>query len=386
MVGPGFHLHLHPTRPMFLPPEVACGSIGAPRFSRCFDSLGSVGSHMKLTHTKLANVEAAFRALPKTGRVESIRGHVAADGSYSHVQGLAVGSGHYLFIHSDENREGGRILIADRTSKEMTAWYAIPPFAIPPRKPFFHHAGGCQLFGEMLVVACETGQRDQARSVAAFFDVTEPTLPRELQSWRIENRSARAMAAGFTQIQSAGRDAFLVATFEHGQVEFYEFDSLDQPPKQPTFRLRVDEDEHQTFLLLTDQQNQVFAVGLNTGGLLGKAEAVLYRLKRGAGRGAEKLDIVATKEFETDEGARLRWGATIVVPSEERMILYCSSRRFDRDVDNSSDEHCCTLNIFDPATPRRPRPMGRKTVMPPARASRRRRRGAARRRLARRSR
>jgi hypothetical protein len=343
---------------------------------------------MKLTHTTLANVEAAFRGLPKTGRVEYIRGYVPADGSYSHVQGLAVGSGHYLFTHSDENREGGRILIADRTRNEVTAWYAIPPFTIPPEKPFFHHAGGCQLLGDVLVVACETGQRDQARSVAAFFDVTDPTLPRELQSWRIKNGSARAMAAGFTKIQSAGRDTFLVATFEHGRVEFYEFDSLDRPPKHPTFTLCVDEDGHQAFLLLTDQQNQVFAVGLNSGGLLGKAEAVLYRLERGAtGRGAQRLDVVATKKFETDKGARLRWGATIMVPSEERMILYCSSRRFDRgDVDDdSSGEHGCTLNIFDPAAPRRPRATRRKTVIPAARATRR-RRGAASRRLARRSR
>ena len=91
---------------------------------------------MNLTHIKLANVAAAFRALPGKGRVEHIRGHVRADGSYSHVQGLAVGSGHYLFTHSDENREGGRILIADRVRRVITGWYAIPPFTIPPEKPF----------------------------------------------------------------------------------------------------------------------------------------------------------------------------------------------------------------------------------------------------------
>jgi hypothetical protein len=303
------------------------------------------------------------------------------------VQGLAVVSGHYLFTHSDENREGGRIVIADRARKEVTAWYAIPPFTIPPEKPFFHHAGGCQLLGDVLVVACETGQRDRARSVAAFFDVTEPTVPRELQSWRIENGSARAMAAGFTKIQSAGRDTLLVATFEHGRVEFYEFDSLDRPPRQPTFKLRVDEDEHQAFLLLTDQQNQVFAVGLNSGGLLGNAEAVLYRLeRRTTGRDAGRLEVVATKKFKTDEGARLRWGATIVVPSQDHMILYCSSRRFDRDDADadSSGEHGCTLNIFDPAAPRKLRATGRRTATR-GEGGARRRRGAGR-RLARRSR
>ena len=310
---------------------------------------------MTLTRIRLANVEAAFRALSDVGRVEYVRGHVVADGSYSHVQGLAVAPAHLLFTHSDENRESGRILIADRASQEMTGWFAIPPFTIPPEKPFFHHAGGCQLLGDLLVVACETGQRDTPRSVVAFFDLTDPTFPREVPQFRIENRTARAMAAGITTIERAGREAFLVAAFEHGCVSFYEFDELGAHPRQPTFELCVDEDAHQAFLLFTDQQNQVFAVGLNSGGLLGKAKATLYRLERDQTGRAVRLKVVASREFETNQGARLRWGATIVVPSEDRMILYCSSRRFDRDpFDNVlSAEHGCTLNIFEPAPPRR---------------------------------
>jgi len=202
---------------------------------------------MKLTHTRLADVEAAFRALPKTGLVDYVRGYVRADGSFSHVQGLAVGGGHYFFTHSDENRESGRLLVADRKRKEVSAWYAIPPFTVPPATPFFHHAGGCQLLGDVLVVACETGQRDQARSVVAFFDVSEPTFPRELPSLRIENGASRAMAADITTIESAGKETLLVATFEHGRVDFYEFEALDHPPKKPTFQIPIDEDEHGHF-------------------------------------------------------------------------------------------------------------------------------------------
>ena len=342
---------------------------------------------MTLTHIRLANVEAAFRALSEVGRVEYVRGHLLADGSYSHVQGLAVGSGHLLFTHSDENRESGRILIADRARQEMTGWYTIPPFAIPPEKPFFHHVGGCQLLGDVLVVACETGQRDAPRSVVAFFDISDPTFPRELPHSRIENGTARAMAAGITTIESAGRETFLVAAFEHGCVSFYEFDALGAPPRQPTFELRVAEDEHQAFLLFTDQQNRVFAVGLNSGGGLGQAKATLYRLERGVTGRAPRLDVVASKEFETTQGARLRWGATVVVPSEDRMILYCSSRRFDRDDfdDDLSGERGCTLNIFEPAGPRRTKAT-RGTTTTSASMGARRRTAGRRRRPARRAR
>jgi hypothetical protein len=331
---------------------------------------------MNLTHTKLVDVEAAFLALPRKGRVEYVRGHVAADGGFSHVQGLAVANGHYLFAHSDENREGGRILIADRARQELTAWFAIPPFTIPPAKPFFHHAGGCQLLGDVLVVACETGQADPARSVVAFFDVADAAFPKEIASLRIENRSSRAMAAGITTITNDGVDTCLVATFEHGHVAFYEFEPSSRPPRRPTLEVDVKEDGHQAFLLLTDRQNRVFAVGLSSGGLLGKAEAILYRLVRGAtAQDANALNPIARSTFDTDEGARLRWGATIDVPSEDRMVLYCSSRRFDRgDFDDSvSGESGCTLNIFDPGLIRRARATNR------AAATRRSAKGASRR-------
>ena len=304
---------------------------------------------MNLTHTRLANVKASFRGLSEEGRVEYVKGLVLADGSYSHLQGLAVASGHLLFAHSDENRESARLLIADRASKEMTGWYTLPPFTIPPAKPFFHHIGGCQLLGELLVVACETGQRDAPRSVVAFVDISDPTGPRELSRLRIANDRARAMAAGITTVASAGRENLLVAVYEHGQVDFYEFDPLGVPPKEPTFGVPIAEDEHQGFQLFTDQQDDVFAVGLSSGWGFGKPEATLYRLDRGTAGRKPSLKVVASKVFKTTSGALLRWGATIVVPSEDRMVLYCTSKHFDRDDfdDNQIRERGCTLNIFE---------------------------------------
>jgi hypothetical protein len=319
---------------------------------------------MTLTHTRLANVESAFRALPDVARVAYVKGRVVADGSYSHVQGLAVGSGHLLFTHSDENRESGRLLIADRASSELTGWYALPPFTSPPDKPFFHHVGGCQLLGDLLVVACETGQWDAPRSVIAFLDVSDPMRPRELAHSRIANGKARAMAAGMTTITTADRETFLVAGYEHGRVGFYEFDTLEGPSRRPTFEVRVAEDEHQAFLLFTDQQNEVFAVGLNSGGGLGQPKATLYRLRRGGTGRPPTLEIVASRVFKTKSGGRLRWGSTVVVPSTDRMVLYCTSRRFDRDDfdDDRSDERGCTLNIFDAAAPKRAKRRGAVTT------------------------
>lgn len=310
---------------------------------------------MTLTRIRLANVEAAFRALTDVARVEYVRGRVVADGSYSHVQGIAVGSSHLLFTHSDENRESGRLLIADRASNQLTAWYTLPPFTIPPEKPFFHHVGGCQLLGDLLVVACETGPRDVPRSVVAFLDVSDPTRPRELSHLRIANGAARAMAAGITAIASAGSETLLVGVYEHGHVGFYEFNALGAPSEQPSFESRVTEDGHQAFLLLTDQQNEVFAIGVSSGGGLGQPEATLYRLKRGGTGSPARLEFVVSKKVEPTDGGRLRWGATVVVPSEDRMVLYCTSRRFDRDDfdDEQSNEHGCTLNLFERAAPKR---------------------------------
>ena len=100
------------------------------------------------------------------------------------------------------------------------------------------------------------------------------------------------MAAGMTTITSADRETLLVAGYEHGRVGFYEFDTLEAPSRQPTFEVRVAEDEHQAFFLFIDQQNEVFAVGLNSGGGLGQPKATLYRLRRG---GTERPTTLETK-------------------------------------------------------------------------------------------
>jgi hypothetical protein len=300
---------------------------------------------MKVANVKLRDVAAAFKAIPGDGSVVVIRGKVKASGGYSHVQGVAALPSHYVVTHSDENRESGRLLLANRygQSKGLVAWFAIPPFREPAEEPFYHHAGGCQLVGDCLIVPCETGQHAPQSSFVAFVDLTDPIRPREIETLRIE-RKIRGMAAGLTNFTRSGQEVWLAAVYEHGRIDFYESTTLETPaPFVFLNYTNLKEENHQAFVLLTqkgDGTDQLFAVGLSTGGGYGKNVAVLYRLTLdNAGKWA--LTPLDEATFKT-KGAKLRWGSTLEIVSDQKLVLHCASQHFDGDF---------TLNVFDVDTP-----------------------------------
>jgi hypothetical protein len=153
------------------------------------------------------------------------------------------------------------------------------------------------------------------------------------------------MAAGITMYTREGAQTYLVAAYEHGQVDFYRSSALRGEWSKTLKPLTVREKGHQAFCLFTDSTENVFAIGLNHSvtELDWSNWALLYRLHLDANGAPRELERLAKKTFSTHDGAALRWGASIEAASTTKLVLHCTEKRFDK--------RRCVLNVFDPETP-----------------------------------
>lgn len=285
----------------------------------------------------LANVRRAIDALPKRGRKTKYAGPVAPGGEpgQSHIQGLAGYKDVFFLTHSDADEDSGRILVLDRVGpRQVLTEFRLPTFSTSGQS--FFHAGGCQVIGDVLAVPSESGQN---ASVIAFFDVSDPLNIRELSgAQRIFRDTRDAAAVGITTVTRTGQTVWLLAAYDSGTVDVYE--SPDFPGGAlfaPRFSCRIEEKNHQHLLLLTDQANRVFAVGLNRGNFPFFDDLIVYEVDLAAGTMTADPD----REISTGGGTRLRWGASLEVAGG-RLVLHCT----ERDYGDS-----CTINTFDAAAP-----------------------------------
>jgi hypothetical protein len=111
---------------------------------------------MNVIDPSLPDVKAAFDAIPAIGLDAEFAGKVLRDNNgNTHIQGLAAQGDYFLLTHSDHSRKSGRLLIVRRQNgpQTLTAEYCLP--IVDQVEPFFFHAGGCQMFGQCLVVPVE---------------------------------------------------------------------------------------------------------------------------------------------------------------------------------------------------------------------------------------
>lgn len=285
----------------------------------------------------IADVRDAVDALPKKGTKAKYAGPVKSDGhGESHIQGLAGVGDHFLVTYSDKSKQHGRILVVDRRpgQRKLVTEFPIPKLSTGPDP--LNHAGGCQLIHNVLAVPSESGQN---ASVVAFFDVSNPLNIRELHSsLRIVRTDRDAAAVGITTHLRNGQRVWLCGVYDSGSVDFYE--SPDLPggaPFQPLFRppIKVSEKHHQALLLFTDQNNQIFAAGLNRGNFPFFDKLVIYAVDL-AGK-TMKPD--PDRSISTGGGTRLRWGTALEIVGD-RLALHCTVRNYGKD---------CDINTFAPA-------------------------------------
>ena len=303
---------------------------------------------MIVTAPPLTDVKAAFDAIPPVGLDTKFVGKVLRDGNpNTHIQGLAAHGDYLLLTHSDRSRKSGRLLVVRRQNglQRLAAEYRLP--IVDQDEPFFFHAGGCQLFGQYLVVPVEASS---PASVVVFLDVSDPLNVREADAaariFRDKGAFAKkAGAVGITTFVHNGTSACLLGVHNRGEVDFY-WTALNEFPRGfqflSTAPVPQEEKEHQALCLLTDAANRVYAIGLNRKAI-GEDKILLYEVDADAG----KLTLVAERQLTTTGGVRfktrphLRWGGGLELVSS-MLVLSCTSHRYDDG---------CHVNVFDPRLP-----------------------------------
>ena len=303
---------------------------------------------MNLTAPPLPDVKAAFDAIPAVGLDTDFDGKVLRDRNpNTHIQGLAAQGDYFLLTHSDHSRKSGRLLVVQRKNGQqvLAAEYRLP--IVDQSEPFFFHAGGCQLFGQCLVLPAEASS---PASVIMFLDVSDPLNVHEADPaariLRVKGTFAKkAGAVGITTFVHKGEPACLLAVHNRGEVDFY-WTALRDFPRGfqflSTAQVPQKEKEHQALCLLTDTANQVYAIGLNRKAI-GVDKILLYEVDAEAG----ELTLVAERQLTTTGGEpfatrpHFRWGGGLEVVSST-LVLSCTSHRYDEG---------CHINVFDPRLP-----------------------------------
>jgi hypothetical protein len=303
---------------------------------------------MNDTNPKLDDVERAFLAVPASGRHVACAGSIRANRDFNtHVQGLAPYRTFHLLTHSDYDEPSGRVLVVSREpgKERLVSEVRLP--VLSEARPYYFHPGGCQMIGDCLVVVSETGE---GQSTVLFVDVSDPRHIREVNpAARVVRAFNDAGSVGVTNVTIAGKDFWVLAVYDNGATDVYLSEDAFPGVFRLVFSARVEQREHQSFSLLTDVRDRVFAIGMYRT-LLFRDAAVLYEIDLTH----KTITTLRERQFRArgpddlfGSGAHFRWGAGIEIASATELAIYCAGWRLDDGLD---------LNVFRGPTPRARRP------------------------------
>ena len=317
---------------------------------------------MNDTNIKLDDVAKSFAALPQRGRNVICKGKVKSNGDLNtHIQGLAPYRTFHLITHSDFGEKAGRMMVIDRTPGREGFLRELRLPVLSEAKPYYFHAGGCQVIGDYLAVAIENGEGE---SFITFMDLSDPIDIREANpAARIVRDYNDAGSVGIANLTISGKDFWLLCVYDNGATDFY----LSEDPFPGKFKVifstTLKESELQSLSLVADVANNVFAIGLHRTPT-GRDMAVLYSVDLTK----KKVTQVRERHFRTtgrDDfiggGPHFRWGGGIEIVSATELRLFCTGRRYDSG---------CSINGFElTARSLRRAPRRRKTASRKPRAT-----------------
>ncbi len=298
---------------------------------------------LSVSRQKLPDVGAAFRRVPKTGAPVSYAGSFNRAGANTHIQGAIVLPGYYVLSYSNEASDRGVLLVLKTSGNQLTQAVPVPN---DYKRPLYH-AGGIQRLGDVIAVPSEA---QDGFSVVIFINaqalVDKGAVKQIVKP--IVRQTNDAMAVGITDITSGGRTMWVAGVFQKGCIDFYVHDALLDPNTdwQDPVPLRVDQQEHQAFLLFAETplidgaDDRLYAIGLNHGNWIYEHRATLYRVTLVEGKPSAITIVESREDFDFKSGATLRYGGGIDVIGSE-FQLYGTSKFFERR---------CVIERFGPDT------------------------------------
>lgn len=288
---------------------------------------------------KIRDVRAAFRGVRSSAAVCRIdrRGVVLPRGG--HFQGVQLLPGNDdRFVLSSSSDEEAYLLPGNIRLGGDCDGRAGAPVTLA-RRPL-KHAGGCQVWGDVLAVGVED-DADQDRSEVHFWDLRARSSPRQLRALTIERSGPRQRStAGAVGISVVGEQLVLaVGTWNCDSIDFYTapVDALATESGAFVFwrtwlRREADRSKwavdsnfgrYQTLNLVTQSDDRLFMIGFHRDN--GRDWMDLYEVDLRPGAPASRLlRKVDNKHMTCRDRANFHHAAGIRILDERRFTVYAA--------------------------------------------------------------
>jgi hypothetical protein len=287
----------------------------------------------------LVDIEAAFANIREQGNERAAHGTVPVYPD-SHVQGMVQCSGYYVLTHNDIAGDRGLLVIMRPGPNDVVMTVRTPIKG-------FDHPGGLQAIGDFLVVPVENS--DHSSSYIHFYDASwlhpaKDTPPR-LLPLQIRRESAGSSCVGITQYTDAGQEFYLLAVYNHGDVDFYRSNGylLGDPALDfgaPFLTYNTGGHGYHGMSLLTEKKGAtqtLYMLGCesNADGTTYKDRAILYKLGGAMDSGPLVPEQISRRHMITHHGAvtgaagvHFRYGSGVFIRSSIELDLFATQRNF----------------------------------------------------------
>jgi hypothetical protein len=285
--------------------------------------------------SEIAGVIVAFNAIPEEPVLVEYSNTLDVNNSGGHLQGVQLlkkGNKEFALLSGSSNRQAYCAVVQMGMKNEVIQVKTLM------EKPF-KHAGGIQVFEDILVVGIEDNNKKD-KSKVCLYNLSDPenlnTKPLSVIQRKGEVMRATAGCVGITKY----RNNILVAVgdWDTKHIDFYVCDEkkwqneerdfelifeLDTRNQAKTGWINNDWSSYQNINLFTDGAGNLFLVGLGQD-KRPKDVADLFLVKEN-GTNSFTLQKVASKTFACTKGVNFRSGAGFYRSEETMGIIACGS-------------------------------------------------------------
>ncbi|HEX4952706.1 MAG TPA: hypothetical protein VF017_04855 [Thermoanaerobaculia bacterium] len=217
---------------------------------------------MTTQNPKFEHVKVAFDNVPQQGKPHTFTVPLTIHIPYfPHIQGIVHYGNRFVLSHNlfSPYNEGLYVVMSTQ-SWEVTQVFWTPDSGYP-------HPGGMQVIGDYLVAPIEDGGPTKSR--VHFYDLSTmtDTSPPTLLATYVDRPSGGAGAAGMTSYTVGDTEYYLLAVYDNGALDFYQWEGSPAPSdnsQSPLFSVTLNATDYSAVCLLTGTDQKVYLIGFHT--------------------------------------------------------------------------------------------------------------------------
>ncbi len=230
---------------------------------------------MATENPKITNVQQVFDNVPQQGKLHTFSNPLNYVPFGPHVQGIARYGNYFVVCHNlIALYDKGFYAVINAQETKVTQMFWSPD-------PDYPHPGGMQVIGDYLVAPVEGSEHEKSRvhfyDLSTMTDTNPPTLlSTYVDRPAVAGQSRGAGAAGMTSYTVGDTENYLLAVYDNGAIDFYQWQGGPVPStNSPSvlFSVKLKATDYSAVCLLTNTSQKVFLVGFHTKNLWGTDHA-----------------------------------------------------------------------------------------------------------------